>query len=43
MNLPIQCPMCNTNLVNIKFVWKCLNRKCKHYNKRQFGQKAEEE
>jgi len=38
----INCPRCNISLVYVKGAWKCLNKKCIHFNKRQFG-KVEEE
>lgn len=38
----IDCPSCNVKLILKDGAWKCLNRECKHFNKRQFG-KVEEE
>lgn len=40
--MDINCPACNIKLVNVKGAWKCLQEKCVHFNKRQFG-KVEEE
>ena len=40
--MDISCPACNKPLVNVKGAWKCLHKKCNHFNKRQFG-KVEEE
>ncbi len=40
--MDIGCPACNKPLVIVKGAWKCLQKKCNHFNKRQFG-KVEEE
>ena len=38
----IDCPTCKKPLIENKMVWKCLNPKCTHYKKRQFGKTEEE-